>query len=58
MRKEEVKAEESELKWKVDDAIRAFTEYKKLVEDEKVKNKVIQELKKRAKEFNKLADEL
>ena len=50
--------EENELKWRVDDAIRAFTEYKKLVEDEKVKNKVIQELKKRAKEYSKLADEL
>lgn len=58
MRKEEVKVEENELKWRVDDAIRAFTEYKKLVEDEKVKNKVIQELKKRAKEYSKLANEL
>ena len=58
MSKKEVKVEENELKWRVDDAIRAFTEYKKLVEDEKVKNKVIQELKKRAKEYSKLADEL
>jgi hypothetical protein len=55
MTKEE---EERELKWKVDDAIRAFTEYKKLTEDKKIREKVITELKKRANEYNELAKEL
>lgn len=49
---------EREMKWKVDDAIRAFTEYKRLTEDSKVKEKVIEELKKRAKEYKDLAEEL
>lgn len=56
MKKEEREAEE--IKWKVEDAIRSFTEYKKLIADEKVKEKVIAELKKRAKEYKDLAEEL
>lgn len=54
----ELKMEESELKWKVDDAIRAFTEYKKLVEDKKIREKVIKELEKRSKEYKDLAKQL
>ena len=50
--------EENELKWRVDDAIESFTRYKKLVEDEKIKEKVIKELKKRADDYKKLASEL
>lgn len=57
MSKNETK-ETEELKWKVEDAIRSFTEYKKLIADEKVKEKVIAELKKRAKEYKDLAEEL
>lgn len=49
---------EQETKWKVEDAIRSFTEYKKLTEDEQIKEKVIKELKKRAKEYKELAEEL
>ena len=49
---------EEDLKWKVEDAIRSFTEYKKLVEDKKVKEKVIEELKKRSEEYKLLAKEL
>lgn len=49
---------EQEMKWKVEDAIRSFTEYKKLTEDEQIKEKVIKELKKRAKEYKELAEEL
>lgn len=49
---------EEELKWRVDDAIRNLTEYKKAVEDEKVKERVIKELEKRAKEYKKIAEEL
>jgi hypothetical protein len=49
---------EKELDWKVDDAIRAFTEYKKLTEDKKVKEKMIAELKKRSEEFKELSKEL
>ena len=52
MRKEE------EIKWKVDDAIRAFTEYKRLIEDKKIKAKVIEELKRRADEYKKVAKEI
>lgn len=52
------KDEERELQWKVDDAIRAFSEYKKLIKDEKVKEKVITELKQRAKDFEELSKEL
>ena len=59
MKKEEVKEEqEREMKWKVDDAIRAFSEYKRITEDAKVRQKVIEELKKRAKEYKNLAEEL
>ncbi len=47
-----------EFKWKVDDAIRAFTEYKRLIEDKKVKEKVIEELKKRADEYKKASKEI
>ena len=47
-----------EMKWKVEDAIDSFTRYKKLIEDKKVKEKVIQELKKRANEYKDLAKEL
>lgn len=50
--------ESEEMKWKVEDAIRSFTEYKKLTEDEQIKEKVIKELKKRAKEYKELAEEL
>jgi len=50
--------EEREIKWKVDDAIESFTRYKKLIEDEKIKDKVITELKKRAEEYKKLAEDL
>lgn len=49
---------EQEMKWKVEDAIRSFTEYKKITEDKKVREKVIKELKKRAKEYKELAKEL
>lgn len=59
MKKVELTKEEAnELKWKVDDAIESFTRYKKLVENEKVKEKVIEELKKRANEYQNLAKEL
>jgi hypothetical protein len=60
MKKVELTKEEeaNELKWKVDDAIESFTRYKKLVEDEKIKEKVIKELKKRADDYKKLASEL
>ena len=58
MKKVELVEEENELKWKVDDAIESFTRYKKLVEDEKIKEKVIKELKKRADDYKKLASEL
>ena len=47
-----------EMKWKVEDAIDSFTRYKKLIEDEKVKEKVIKELEKRAKEYKELSKEL
>lgn len=50
--------EESEMKWKVEDAIRNLTEYKKAVEDKKVKENVIKELEKRANEYKKIAKEL
>lgn len=53
-----VEEKDREMQWKVDDAIRAFTEYKKITKDEKVKEKVIEELKERAKEYKNLADEL
>lgn len=49
---------EEEMKWKVDDAIRAFSEFKRLTQDEKVKEKTIKELKKRADEYKELAKEL
>lgn len=60
MKKVELTKEEeaNELKWKVDDAIESFTRYKKLVENEKIKEKVIEELKKRANEYQNLAKEL
>ena len=60
MSKEEIskKDEERELQWKVDDAIRAFSEYKKLIKDERVKEKVITELKQRAKDFEELSKKL
>lgn len=60
MKKEELtkEEEERELKWRVDDAIRNFTEYKKAIQDKKVKEKVIQELKRRSKEYKELAEEL
>ena len=60
MKKVELTKEEeaNELKWKVDDAIESFTRYKKLVEDEKIKEKVIKELKKRSDDYKKLASEL
>ena len=50
--------DEQEMKWKVDDAIRAFSEFKRLTQDEKVKEKTIKELKKRAEEYKELAKEL
>ena len=50
--------EKEEMKWKVEDAIRSFTEYKRLTEDKKVKEQVIEELKKRAKEYKELAIKL
>ena len=49
---------EREMKWKVEDAIRNLTEYKKAIEDEKVKEKVIKELEKRANEYKKIAEEM
>jgi len=55
---EEKEEKDRELKWKVDDAIRAFTEYKKLIDDEKVKENFIKELKRRAKEYKELSEEL
>ena len=60
MKKVELTKEEeaNELKWKVDDAIESFIRYKKLVEDEKIKEKVIKELKKRADDYKKIASEL
>ena len=54
----EKEEKDRELKWKVDDAIRAFTEYKKLIDDEKVKENFIKELKRRAKEYKELSEEL
>jgi hypothetical protein len=56
--KEKKEEKDRELKWKVDDAIRAFTEYKKLIDDEKVKENFIKELKRRAKEYKELSEEL
>ena len=50
--------DEQEMKWKVDDAIRTFSEFKRLTQDEKVKEKTIKELKKRAEEYKELAKEL
>lgn len=47
-----------ETKWKVDEAIDAFTRYKKAIEDEKIKKEMIKELKRRSKEMKNLADEL
>lgn len=47
-----------EIKWKVDEAISAFTRYKKAIEDEKVKQAMIKELKKRSKEMKALAEDL
>lgn len=49
---------DNEQKWKVEEAIDAFTRYKKLVGDEKIREKVIKELKKRSNEYKKLAKEL
>ena len=48
----------NETKWKVDEAIENFTRYKKAIEDEKIKNEMIKELKKRSKEMKELAEEL
>lgn len=50
--------EKEEMKWKVDEAISAFTRHKKAIEDEKVKQAMIKELKKRSKEMKKLAEDL
>ena len=55
---EEEKMEENEMKWKVEDAIRNFTEYKKAIENEKIREAVITELKKRSKEYKELSEEL
>ena len=55
---EEEKMEENEMKWKVEDAIRNFTEYKKAIENEKIREAVIKELKKRSKEYKELSEEL
>ena len=49
---------EREMKWKVEDAIRNLTEYKKAIEDKEVKEKVIKELEKRANEYKTIAKEL
>lgn len=49
---------EREIKWKVEEAIDAFTRYKKAIEEEKVKAEMIKELKKKSKEFKELANEL
>ena len=57
MKDEKIESEQ-EMKWKVDDAIRSLTEYKKLMEDEKVKKATIKELKRRAEEYKKAAKEL
>jgi len=46
------------MEWKVDEAISAFKRYKQAIEDEKVKQAMIKELKKRSKEMKKLAEEL
>lgn len=58
MSKEIKVSNEEEMKWKVDDAIRAFSEFKRLTQDEKVKEQTIKELKKRADEYKELAKEL
>lgn len=50
--------DKEELKWRVDEAIESFTRYKKLVEDEKIKEKVKEELKKRAEEYKNLSENL
>lgn len=53
------KEEKSEReKWKIEDAIRTFTEYQKIMEDKDLKEKAIKELEKRADEFKKTASEL
>jgi hypothetical protein len=50
--------EKEEMEWKVDEAISAFKRYKQAIEDEKVKQAMIKELKKRSKEMKKLAEDL
>ncbi len=57
MKDEKIESEQ-EMKWKVDDAIRSLTEYKKLMQDEKVKKATIKELKKRAEEYKEAAKQL
>lgn len=50
--------EKRELEWKVDDAIEAFIRYKKLTKDEKVRNEVKKELKKRSEDMKNLSDNI
>lgn len=53
--KEDTKREEE---WKVEEAMHTLMEYQKILEDKKLKEKAIERLKEKAKDFEKIADKL
>lgn len=55
MTKEDKKREEE---WKVEDAVRTLQEYQKIIKDKDLKEKALNKLKEKAKEYEKLSDEL
>ena len=53
-----MKETKEEEKWKVDEAVRTLEAYQKLIKDKKLKEKAIEEIANKAKEYKELANKL